>query len=55
MFVFRLIRTSVIDRYCLNSCGLGDRMLFDSRNHLSVLFIIFSRGLHMQLVKVIGL
>ena len=29
-------------------------MLFDSRNHLSLLFI-FSRSLHTQLVKAIGL
>ena len=55
MLVSMFINISVVDRYCLKPYWLGVSILLDSRCHLSRLLMIFSRILHRQLIKVIGL
>ena len=55
MLVSMFINLSVVDRYYLKPYWLGVSILLNSRYHLSRLLMIFSRILHRQLVKVIGL
>lgn len=53
--VSTLIRASVVERHCLKTYWLDARRLDVFKYHLSRLLIIFSRSLHIQLIKVIGL
>ena len=55
MLVSMFIKMSVVDRYCLKPYWLSVSILLDSRCHLNRLLTIFSRILHRQLVRAIGL